>query len=132
MTKVRYPSLTIEQINDNRKHLQVIEQFKQHKVPRKDLIPKFSNPKHIANLRAFEGIRIKDLEIVIGRKYVQGVDPKFTKQTELAFHEVNDFSHYEPDLFFFLPCPICYRMYPDQFGENYHCLLTHKRYNLPK
>ena len=39
LTRVRYPPLTIEQINDNRKHLQVIEQFKQHKVPRIDLIP---------------------------------------------------------------------------------------------
>ena len=58
---------------------------------------------------------IKDLEIVIGRKEVWGVDPKFTKQTELAFHEVNDFSNVEPELFI-LPCPFCYRMFSDQFG----------------
>ena len=90
LSRVRYPPLAFEQINDNRKHLQVLEQFKQHKVLRIDLIPKFSNPKHIANLKAFEGIMIKDLELVIGRKYVWGVNPKFTKQTELAFHEVNE------------------------------------------
>ena len=60
---------------------------------------------------------IKDLELVIGRKYVWGVKPKFTKQTELAFHEMNDLSNHKPDLFL-LPCPICYRRFSDQFGAN--------------
>ena len=113
LTRVRYPPLNIDQINDNQKHLQVLKQIKQHKVPRIDLIPKFHYPKHIANLKAYQGIMIKDLEIEIGRKFVWGVDPKFTKQTELAFHEVNDISNLEQELFV-IPCSLCYRMFSDQ------------------
>ena len=74
---------------------------------------------------------VKDLEMEIGRKFVWGVEPKFTKQTELAFHEVNDISNLGPDLFL-IPCSLSYRMFSDQFGANYHYLLTHERYNLPK
>ena len=85
----------------------------------------------IPNLKPCQGITIKHLEIVIGRKFVWGVDPQFTKQTELAFHEVNDLSKHIPELFV-IPCPICYRVFLDQLGANYHCLLKHERYNLPK
>ena len=74
---------------------------------------------------------VKDLEIEIGRKFVWGVDPKFTKQIELAYHEVNDISNLEQKLFL-IPCYLYYRMFSDQFGANYHCLLTHERYNLSR
>ena len=117
MTRVRYPSLNLEQINVNQKHLQVLKQIKQHKVPRIYLIPKFHYPKHIANLKAFQGIMVKDLEMEIGRKFVWGVDPKFKKQTELAFQEVNDINNLKPELFL-IPCFLCYRMFSDQFGAN--------------
>ena len=66
----------------------ILEQIKQNRVPRVDLLPTFQYPERIPNLEPLQGIKVRDLEKIISRKFVWGVKPDFEKQTELAFHEV--------------------------------------------
>ena len=131
--KIKYPNLTEEQHNqpEIRLGLSILEQIKQNKVPRVDLLPTLLYPKRIPKLKPFQGIKVKELEKIIDRKFVWSVNPAFEKQTELASREVKNLNELSPGQVL-VPCYICHRMFSDQIGATHHCLLEHERNNLPK